>query len=238
MNGSPSIIIPCAGSATRWGNYLDRPKHLISIEGEVLVQRTIRQFMDVGDIFVVSQDDRYDLPDSVLYGPHLNEANLDVDKVLSSIDLWSESNRTIVLFGDVWFSDTAARVISSWKRREIRYFGREGPSSVTGSAWGELFGFSFWPEDHRAVRASIKLALNAHRAGISERSSLWEVYRASQGIDLNEHSVEGAFTEIDDWTEDFDFPDDYDNWIRRRVLRFGWWATSEDRYRPSVRRSR
>ena len=61
-------------------------------------------------------------------------------------------------------------------------------------------------------------ALEAHRAGWTNRSSLWEIYRASQGIDLNLHQVGGGFTEINDWTNDFDFPRDYDTWISRRTL--------------------
>ena len=212
------IIIPCAGTALRWGDYLGKPKHLITIEGEVLLKRTIRQFRHSGHIFVVGLDARYDLPDSTLYVPRLYSDNLDADKVLSSVDLWSKTDRTLLLFGDVWFSTDAVETIVSWPVHGVRFFGRENPSSITGSPWGELFGVSFWPDNHDSMNAHVAEALEAHRAGQTNRSSLWEIYRASQAIDLNTHQVDGGFTEINDWTDDFDFPIDYDKWISRRPV--------------------
>lgn len=50
-----TAIIICAGDATRWGNYLGVPKHLIEIEGERLLDRTVRLLRERGitDIFIV-----------------------------------------------------------------------------------------------------------------------------------------------------------------------------------------
>jgi hypothetical protein len=42
----------------------------------------------------------------------------------------------------------------------------------------------------------------------------WEVYRLLNNINLAKHDVTNYFVEINDFTDDFDFPNDYNGWIR------------------------
>lgn len=47
----------------------------------------------------------------------------------------------------------------------------------------------------------------------------WEHYRAMTGQEnLNKHTVTTNFVEIDDWTEDFDFPKDLEEWLKNRKI--------------------
>ncbi len=42
---SVRVIIAAAGSGVRWGNFRGTPKHLAIVEGEVLLERTVKQFL-------------------------------------------------------------------------------------------------------------------------------------------------------------------------------------------------
>jgi choline kinase len=84
-------IIIAAGEATRWGNYLGVPKHLIPIDGEPIAKRTIRLLKDrgVSDIFLVGLDsDLYRLTGSKFYLAKKNPEYAGADKFLSSKELW------------------------------------------------------------------------------------------------------------------------------------------------------
>jgi choline kinase len=52
------VFILCAGDGARWRNYLGVPKQLISIEGETLLERTMRLLHahNLTDIVIVTYD--------------------------------------------------------------------------------------------------------------------------------------------------------------------------------------
>ena len=56
-------IIMADGEGKRWGNYKNVPKHLITIEGETILARTLRLLQENNipkqDIWVTSSDPRY-----------------------------------------------------------------------------------------------------------------------------------------------------------------------------------
>ena len=58
------FLIACSGKGTRWKNYLGVPKHLIKIDGERLLDRTIRLIKErvhaKHDIWVIAFDDLID----------------------------------------------------------------------------------------------------------------------------------------------------------------------------------
>jgi len=48
-------VVMAAGEGTRWDNHLGTPKHLVSVEGEVLLKRTVQQLTDrVPEVWVAS----------------------------------------------------------------------------------------------------------------------------------------------------------------------------------------
>ena len=68
-------IIIAAGEASRWGNYKGIPKHLIEIDNEPILYRTVRLLKenDLDNIYIVApDDDRYKVPGSKLYIPKKN----------------------------------------------------------------------------------------------------------------------------------------------------------------------
>ena len=53
------------------------------------------------------------------------------------------------------------------------------------------------------------------KEGIIRRNEWWEHYRVTEGIDPRKHEVGKMFIEHNDLTDDFDFPQDYDLFIRK-----------------------
>lgn len=211
-------IIIAAGDGTRWGKYLGIDKHFIEIDGEKLIHRTVRQLRDNGieDIWVVGKDKRYEIPGAKFFLPELNEHNDGVDKFLNSKELWIDG-RTIVLYGDVYFSEYAMGKIVNHNHRDWQLFARAFGSRITGCKWGECFAQSFYTEHIPEHKRNLEKAVKLWHQGKIRRPSGWQHYRFMIGLPPNrvdEPFVGDRFVNIDDFTDDFDSPDDYDRWMQ------------------------
>lgn len=210
-------IVIAAGEGTRWNNYLGKRKHFIEIDGETIITRTVRlagQFSS--KVYVVGSSDDFRINGSTLFRPELNPLDNDADKFLNSASLWNQEGRTVVLYGDVYFSDDAMQRIMEFQPREWTLFARFGPSKLTGKRYGECFAQSFYPEHIVEHLAQLRNIVSARLKGKIKRCGGWEHYRSMERLPLEKHQRKGRFVEIDDWTEDFDQPSDYDCWIALR----------------------
>jgi hypothetical protein len=213
------VLILCAGEGSRWNNYTGVPKYKVVVEGEVLVERTIKQFLKyTDDIVVVTSDESETFPGASTYLANKSRKYKDMDKFLSSHDQWSDT-KTIIVYGDVYFTDEAVKTITTNNKTWCFYL-RKGASQITGKPWGEIFGFSFDGCFNQIMFQTIKSTLfkrivtNPPKpAGWILLRSLLEV-RTTRDIFTPENSF--AYINIDDWTEDFDFPHDLDNWNKLR----------------------
>lgn len=219
-------IIICAGEATRWKNYKGVPKHLIEIEGERLLDRTIRLLKERGveEIYTVVKDismSYYNQGSTQWVVKPDYDKNADADKFLSSTALWNHEGRTLVLYGDVYFTEDAMDTITGFAAKEWTLFGREGASKITGTPWGECFAISFYPEDHERMYGKLKYIAELYKTGVINRCGGWELYRAMTGREgkkvRHPHTITTNFVEINDWTEDYDTPQDYENWLKNRA---------------------
>jgi hypothetical protein len=213
------VLILCAGEGSRWNNYTGVPKHKVIIEGEVLVERTIKQFLKyTDDIVVVTSDELETFAGASMYVANKSKKFKDMDKFLSSHEQWSDI-KTIIVYGDVYFTDEAVKTIATNDRPWCFYL-RESASQITSKPWGEIFGFSFDGYFNKIMFQTIKNTLYKRivtnppkPAGWTLLRSLLEV-RTTKEIFTPENSF--AYINIDDWTEDFDYPHDLDNWNRLR----------------------
>ena len=215
------VIIICAGKEERWDKTISERKHFVVIEGERLIDRTVRlvnAIMPNAEVFVVGLDSRYEIEGSSLYIPELNyEANADADKFLSSKELWSKEDRTVVLYGDVYFSMTAMSEILTNEEFSWVLFGRAFGSVLTGKMYGECFAQSFMPEMHELHEQKLHEIAQMFKEGRIARCGGWEHYQmmvadaVSSSVVLN-----GNFINIDDFTEDFDTAEDFNNWLKGR----------------------
>jgi hypothetical protein len=218
--GDTRFIITADGQQTRWNNHLGVSKHMAVVRGEPIIHRTIRLLQDRGesDIILLAHN-----PDYAYGGVQITtptwESILHHTGIGISAHCWHPEHRTIILFGDVYFTNQAMdTILDRDPGKAVLWFGRSHSLNV-GSHWKELFGLSFNPITHvyfyrhiRHVR-EVRFRLNRGNEGG------WLLYRSMQGL-----NIEGStpvtttnFVEIDDETTDFDSPADYDEFITSQV---------------------
>lgn len=217
-----TVIIPCAGKATRWRNHLGVPKHLIEIDGESLLQRTVRLAKQYGadDIFIIAKrddDPNYHINGVTTLAANLSPAHFDVDKFRSSTNWWNTECGTRILFGDVYFTEDAMRQIMNPELDGWRWFCRMGKSTVTGHKYGEGFAAGFCARDIDKIMHAMDAVADLRRRDVLVRAAGWELARYMAGArnaELRRHIRYDSFVEVDDETDDFDTPGDYKTWMR------------------------
>lgn len=217
-------IVIAAGDATRWSNYLGVPKHFIPIEGEPIIERTVRLLAEHPshmETYVVGPDDNYCIKGSHLYIPKKNPDHFGLDKFMNSMELWNPEGRTIIFYGDVYFTEDAIGWILEDDRRHFVLHARPFNSHITGTPWGECFALSFYHTDHVQIRDAMDRLIRLGAQRKIKRLGGWELYRAMLALVpdqlLGLHIVSSRnFNDINDWTDDFDYPDDYDRFMKRR----------------------
>lgn len=210
------VIIACAGPQVKWGNHLGAPSHFAPVriredgeEREPLLHRTLRQlarYTQEGDVFITCPpgDSRYYLGGARVYQTTGNS------EFSSTRFLWSLDERTILLLGDVYFSDLAIRKIFGFREECYMSFGRYSGSNTTHTPYGELFAHSWWPSQHGSIDAHLQKVEQARAQGI-KRPHGWMLLRSLESVPLNRHVVKPDwFTQIDDWTDDIDYPEDFE----------------------------
>lgn len=200
------------GADTKW---TDRGgegrRHFQAFGGETVLGRLIRQLRERGvtDIGIICPPElpEYDLEGTYRIAPTYSEWG---HESLNGRDHWSDTERTIQVFGDMVFADAAMDLLVGFDRRVWQMFGRFGNGVIKGGG-GELFAVSFWPEHREAWEAALRLGFDLYRRGIIKRGGSWEGYRIMAGargrrVGLHRYYPD-HFTNIrDGLTDDFDTP--------------------------------
>lgn len=212
------VIIAAAGPQHKWQNYKGVPSHLAPVDGEPLLARTLRQALTISDDvhYTYPGDDRYLSAMAVLVpGQGATAYPRDVSlpsEYRATRDLWNPDGRTILLLGDTYFTDEAIELIAGFSERKYQGFGRRSASKITGCKYGELYAASWWPEQHEGMDEHLDNIEEIRASGRITRPTGWMLLRAWQGTDLARHTcLPEWMTVINDLTEDWDFPADYDN---------------------------
>lgn len=234
-DGSPkqklNVIIMCAGNQSRWNNYLNIPKHLVRVIGERLLDRTIRlikTYLNEWELninILSRQKEGYQIPDTNLILKHYLSEREIPSATITSFPHLNDDEYNLVIFGDTFFTETGFQKIPNFLKKSfndnksttgIIYIGREGPNLLTGCRYGDLFGFILLPQSKGLLMRTADKVEQFYKKGIIQRFSSWEIYRCLHHLPLKIQSVTKDFLEINDWTEDFDYPKDYINWINKR----------------------
>lgn len=219
-----NAIIIAAGEGSRWNNYMRAPKHFAPVDGQPLLYRTVQQLQkypeQIREIFVVGRTNKYAVGGTTLFIPERNRANFDADKFLNSKSLWNQNGRTVVFYGDVYFTDEAMQTIINHEPKEWTLFCRPGANQMTGAPDGECFAQSFYDEHIEEHEQALNRIVELYRDDIIDRCGGWEHYRAMLGRPDEAirapHVMGERYLEINDWTDDFDYPADYDRFINAR----------------------
>jgi len=208
-------LIMAGGADEKWTKLGgEGRRHFQVVCGERVIDRIVRQLRERGitDIGIISPlaDPGYDIEGTFRVAPTYSEWG---HEGLNGQHHWHEQRRTIMVYGDTVFSDKAMDVIAAFDRRRFMMFGRFGNGVIKGGG-GELFAFSFWPEQRDAWRDAVLLSMDLKRRGIIKRGGSWEGYRIMAGVrgaTVGRHRhYRNVFTNINDrLTDDFDTPAQY-----------------------------
>lgn len=193
-------IIMADGDGKRWNNYLGIPKHLIEIDGEPILARTVRLLKENGvkdnDIIITARDERY------TYAKRIPQTCRDCE-----IDRFEETlidGPVCYLYGDVFYTNKAMNTIVETTTDTILYFGHEWEIFAI-----KVIDIDYFLEHKHKVK---KLFLD----GQLERCIGWEIYRSMMKIPFYEHRITDKYIKILDGTDDIDYPYEYEEWIKEK----------------------
>jgi hypothetical protein len=210
-------LIMAGGADEKWTSLGgEGRRHFQLICGERVIDRIIRQLRDRGitDIGIIAPPDiaEYDIDGTFRVRPTRTEHTAEG---LNGRHYWHEQARTLQVYGDTVFTDAAMDTIAGYRAEQFRMFGRydkgfpREPYRIKGGG-GELFAFSFWPEQRDQWVAAVEHSFALRDAGIIKRGGSWEGYRIMGGARdrrVGRHVLyPRVFSNIRDMTDDFDTP--------------------------------
>ncbi len=172
---------------------------------------------------MVGDDERYKIEGAKLFTPNKIKKHGDMDKFLNSRELWSKGGRTLIFYGDVYFTNEAMDTIIDYPLSHYILHCRPFNSKLTGTPYGECFAISFYDHLNKEVEKQMLRAVRLFDEGIMNKLGGWEAYRMMLGDLLPEHMAGDHWltghnlNAINDWTDDFDIPRDYDRFIENRA---------------------
>lgn len=187
-------IIMADGKGTRWKNYQDKPKHLIEFGGETLLARTVRLLREndaEAEVIITSHDPRYELPGAVRYEPKNNR--LEIDRFTEELI----EDDICFLYGDTFYSESAILSVTGTIAEDLLFFGNERSIVAVKIADGELF------------RTHVDRVRRLFLEGKIEKCIGWQVYQSFSDLPFGEKKIAAKFVLLEDGTEDFNSPEDY-----------------------------
>ena len=218
------------GDGRRW-NDLDgnphggKPKHFVRVMGERVAERAVRLFREAGcEVVLVAPDwypdmgaDRHvTLPSPKVFGHSM-------DKLVAPKAWWSADDVTVVAYGDCFYTEEAAATIASTEVSGIHYFRRPWASERTGHLWDELFATAFSPDAHDDVERCANLVHGWVNLGLVESDAVHMFHHYTAYLGGRKPWPKRKLwhtprqTVIDDWTDDFDRPFEYEDWRKGRI---------------------
>jgi len=211
------VIIMAAGVGSRWNNYMGVPKTMIPINREPILKRTIRLLRELGvtDITVT-------VPEEGIYGTL--DAKQVVGKTEHEMDRFlnvENAEDALFLYGDVFYTEDAISKIVR-NNKSPMFFGRPydgGPNNINkrgiGTGIMELFAIKFNKELMDIARELREIEIDGG-AGWNVYVCLTEKLKGlpepvNRELILKRKNCPYMVV-IDDETDDFDKPEDFDVW--------------------------
>jgi len=187
-------VIMADGKSSRWNNYLGIPKHLIEIDGEPIIKRTIRLLREYDpscEIVVTSHNQDYEFPGSVRYEPHNNV--LEIDRFTQELI----SDNTCFLYGDTYYSNDAIERIVNTETDSVLFFGNSDSIVAVKVRDSKLF------------RKHVDQVRQLFLKGAIDKCAGWQVYQSLLGLPFQGKVIDTHYIILKDGTMDFNEPEDY-----------------------------
>lgn len=209
-------ILMCGGVYKKF----ETPKHLTEVNGERIVDRTIRLLKENGikDIYISSNNPLFDSCGV----PRLEHTNTYVNDGISNTGYWLDAfypveEPVVYIWGDVYFSEDAIKTIVNYKTDRNVFFGTGAAYNIWHYDWGEPFAYIV--NDYSTFFKGIEDVKRLKDLGRCKREPVvWELYRYLHGLDINKQVITEDYVAIDDGTIDIDDPKDIERlgqWIKK-----------------------
>ena len=197
------VIIMCGGV---YDNF-KKPKALSIINGETLVERTLRLLKEhnISDIYISSNDEIFNQYGKVLHHP--NSYKYEGGKIYGYwVDAYYPTDEPcIYLHGDVYYTDAAMEKILNLHPSVNTFIGNEIARNPEHKNWGEPFGWIV--VNQQEFRRGIEETKRLQDEGKLERGFAisWELYRVLNNLDPNKQYInDETYLSINDETIDVD----------------------------------
>lgn len=189
------------GKGIRWNNYKNVPKHLVEIDGETLLARTVRLLKEYdadSEIIITSHDKRYEFEGATRYEP-LNNV-LEIDRFTYEL---IEDN-ICFLYGDTYYTEEAIEKIVSTDTDDLLFFGNNKSIVAIKVA------------DSKLLKKNIDNVKELYLNKKIENCKGWQVYQSYQNLEFDKKQIGNKFIVLDEKTNDYNTPEDYENSINKR----------------------
>jgi hypothetical protein len=206
------IFILANGNATRWNNYMGVDKQLLVIDGEPLLNRTVRLLKEnnLNDIYIIG---KYEIEGATNWIPSHESKIGKFDIVKEKVN---DVEAFCLLYGDCYYSEAIMKDLATrttdkkwlhWAcNRENKVTGKPYPEGYIHVVYDKEWWFKKCEEYHQKLES-----------GEIEHKLDWVLLRFMLGIDLYIHHPELMKDNEVDWedeTDDFDYGIDYDRWMK------------------------
>ena len=185
----------------------EKHKALSVINGETLVERTIRLLKENGiNNYYISGDDNFKKYGTVLKHENSYKSENGVMKGYWVDAYYPTDKPTIYLHGDVYYTEEAIKKILNLNPKVNTMIGNKVALNKERKKMGEPFGWII--KDQEKFREAINKCKKLQDEGKADRTPIsWEVYQVLNGHDINGFDIsEETYLAIDDDTQDIDAP--------------------------------
>lgn len=195
-------------------NQFTIPKHLFVIDGEKVIERTIRLLKENGikDIAISTQNPAFDYLDV----PKLKHKNPYIFEYGKTSGWWVDAfyptkEPVCYLFGDVYFSEEAIKKIIETPTDDIELFGSMPPfAKEYPKEWIEPMALKVMNPEH--LKEAVKRTKELAEQGKTWRKQplMWDLWTVIKNVPLQTKAgeYEYNYTAINDYTSDIDDKED------------------------------
>ena len=195
-------IIMADGKGSRWNNYKNIPKHLVEIEGEVIIARTVRllnEYDKAAGVIITSHDKRYEFEGSTRYEPKNNV--LEIDRFTYELI----EDDICFLYGDTYYTEDAILKIINTDTDELLFFGND--KSIVAIKVKDSDIFKKHIDNVKKLYLEKKI----------KNCKGWQVYQSYQNLEFDKKQIGDQFVVVDEKTIDYNTPEDYETQSKKRM---------------------
>lgn len=195
-------IIMADGKGRRWQNYMGLDKHCIPIDGETIMERTVRLLHESdaeAEVIITSHNEALSVKGAERYEPKNNV--LEIDRFTSELI----ADNVCFLYGDVFYAEeTISRIVNDTSEEAALFFGNEKSICAVLVRDGALFASLVGEIRSRFLSGEI-----------SECKG-WQVYHLYASLPLESRDIGEHFVNVSNLTCDFNAPEDYEQFVREK----------------------